>query len=319
MTNTTPRRGHKLRRALALGLSCLAAAPASALDLTLPGRPVQTHAEDSASGSAAIPLGPYADGAVPVEEVTGAVNRRAWRIDASGLTTLQLLNPIREQLEADGYEVLFTCQSRSCGGFEFRFGVEVRPAPEMYVDLFDYRALTARRSSGGDVSHVFALVSRSAGAGYLQVVQVSDGAAQADLSASGSTLAAPAETGSLADRLQRLGHATLRDLEFAVGAATLADSRYASLEDLAAFLLEDAGRRIVLVGHTDSLGSLDGNIALSRRRAQAVAARLQDRYGVPAAQVSADGVGYLAPLLSNLTEEGREANRRVEAVLLNTN
>ncbi|MCR9113710.1 MAG: OmpA family protein, partial [Rhodobacteraceae bacterium] len=38
----------------------------------------------------------------------------------------------------------------------------------------------------------------------------------------------------------------------------------------------------------------------------------------PRQQLEAGGMGYLSPLTTNLTPEGREANRRVEAVLLNT-
>ena len=44
--------------------------------------------------------------------------------------------------------------------------------------------------------------------------------------------------------------------------------------------------------------------------------RLISAHGVPGAQVSAHGVGYLAPVASNLDDTGREANRRVEVVLL---
>ena len=41
-------------------------------------------------------------------------------------------------------------------------------------------------------------------------------------------------------------------------------------------------------------------------------------YGIPAAQLDAQGVGYLSPIDSNLTEEGRQKNRRVEAILTST-
>ena len=44
--------------------------------------------------------------------------------------------------------------------------------------------------------------------------------------------------------------------------------------------------------------------------------RLIDRYQIDPARLEGEGMGYLAPVGSNLTPEGREANRRVEAVLL---
>ena len=75
---------------------------------------------------------------------------------------------------------------------------------------------------------------------------------------------------------------------------------------------------MALVGHTDASGGLDVNIAVSRQRAQSVRQRLIDRYDIPARQVDAQGVGYLSPRASNLTEAGRQKNRRVEVMMTST-
>ena len=77
--------------------------------------------------------------------------------------------------------------------------------------------------------------------------------------------------------------------------------------------------KVMLVGHTDAEGPLGQNIELSRARANSVRARLISDYGVSEAQVAADGVGFLMPLAPNTSEEGRQLNRRVEAVLIDTN
>lgn len=70
------------------------------------------------------------------------------------------------------------------------------------------------------------------------------------------------------------------------------------------------------VGDTDNSGGLEANIALSKKRAQAVPRQaLLQAQGVQDAQVTSEGVGPLAPRATNLTEEGRRKNRRVEAVL----
>ena len=74
--------------------------------------------------------------------------------------------------------------------------------------------------------------------------------------------------------------------------------------------------RIALVGHTDNIGGLDGNIALSVSRAQAVRERLITQYAISPDRLEARGMGYLSPHTTNTTEAGREANRRVEAVVL---
>jgi len=116
--------------------------------------------------------------------------------------------------------------------------------------------------------------------------------------------------------LEADGRVILSDLSFALGSATLADDDYTSLATLAAYLKEDPTLLVALVGHTDTAGSLEGNIALSRKRANAVKERLIARYGIPSRQMDAEGMGYLAPVANNLYEAGREANRRVEVIIV---
>ena len=123
------------------------------------------------------------------------------------------------------------------------------------------------------------------------------------------------EGSSLAETLDRNGRAILADLSFATGSAELDAVPFASLEMLADYLAAHPDRKITLVGHTDTAGSLEANIDLSRARARSVKDRLVNVFGIPAAQLDADGVGYLMPLASNLTDDGRATNRRVEAVL----
>ena len=71
---------------------------------------------------------------------------------------------------------------------------------------------------------------------------------------------------------------------------------------------------MVIVGHTDSQGAYEYNMDLSRRRAEAIAAELGTRYGIAKARLRTAGVGFLAPVGSNATDDGRALNRRVELV-----
>jgi OOP family OmpA-OmpF porin len=107
-------------------------------------------------------------------------------------------------------------------------------------------------------------------------------------------------------------------LDFGTGAADLTEGRYESLAALADWLKANPDKTVALVGHTDASGGLDGNIVISKRRAESVRARLIAAYDIPPAQIEAQGVGYLSPIGSNLTEEGRQKNRRVEAILTST-
>jgi OmpA-OmpF porin, OOP family len=73
--------------------------------------------------------------------------------------------------------------------------------------------------------------------------------------------------------------------------------------------------QIVIEGHTDSYGSDEGNLALSRRRAEAVGAYLSGTLGVPAFRISAVGYGETQPIASNETAQGRERNRRIDVIV----
>jgi len=307
-------------------LACGAGAPVLALDLVLPNSAVMTREVHREATAYFLPTGPFAHGVVPAIEIEGAFLQQAWRTEASGLTSLQLLHPLRQQIIAAGYDILLDCAALECGGFDFRFQTEVMPAPDMFVDLLDFRFLSARKG-GGEFMTV--LVSRVSDAGYIQVIRLSEAALTAD--DLGVAQGGPAPDVAVPDRppeargqlgldvaLLSKGSVILRDLDFGSGSVSLGEGPFATLEALAAFLKKDESRRVALVGHTDTVGQLAANIELSQRRAASVLKRLVERYNIPRTQLEAEGMGYLAPVASNLTPEGREANRRVEAVLLNT-
>ena len=293
----------------------------SALSLEFPARAATVAEKLSASDSYFLPTAPFVDG--PIEGITaeGEVRQQIWKIDGSVLTTMQILAPLREQLDNAGFEQLYECEARVCGGFDFRYQIDVLPEPDMHVNLADYRYLAAQSSTGDAPEYVVLIVSRSASAGFVQLTRI--GAVDTQASIVASTKAppprtAPALAGPVGERLELAGHATLDDLYFKTGSSQLGGEQFASLGNLASYLTARPDRQVVLVGHTDAEGALDANIVLSRRRATAVMERLISGHGVSPAQISADGVGFLSPRASNLTDDGRTLNRRVEVILVST-
>ena len=306
-----------IRLAAALAALLFAVTPATAFELRLGGAARQLSERDSPLGSYALPTGPFRDGSIPAQRLEGRIERQTWRIDGPGLTTLQILAPLRSQLEEAGYTLTFDCKDNECGGFDFRFGTEVVPAPDMYVDIRNYRFVSAVKDK--DIAASL-LVSRSRSAGFVQIIYVNrDGtsAPPAALPETGTEAApVPDIAAGFSDRMLQQGHAVLGGLVFDTGADALDPGDYDSLAQLAVFLEDHPGMVIALVGHTDSIGSLDENLSLSKRRAESVRSRMIDSYGIAPDRMEAEGVAYLSPAASNLTPEGREENRRVEAVIL---
>lgn len=299
---------------LSLILSLLLPTAALAQEPVVPGAAL-TRSESSPADSVRLPQAPWSAD-TPAPEVEGAIRRQAFRIPGGSRTTLQLMDPIRERLLGEDYEEIFTCADAACGGFDFRFQLDILGEPDMHVDFGDYRYLLMRRD-GKDPHTVSVVTSRSQAAGFLHITEISEAELDETVIATPPAHDRPAPVGDLIARLEAQGHIILDDLDFPSGSADLGAGTFASLESLATWLAETPSARIALVGHTDSVGSLDANTALSRRRAQSVSSRLVNDLGADAGRIEAQGAGYLAPIASNLTEEGRAANRRVEVVLLN--
>ncbi len=107
---------------------------------------------------------------------------------------------------------------------------------------------------------------------------------------------------------------TLGDVLFEFGRADVKPGAEASLRKLADFLQKSPARRILIEGHTDSIGSAAANNTLSQRRAQAVGDALQ-RMGVAADRVTTVGYGKDYPIAENNTDTNRALNRRVEVYI----
>jgi len=101
------------------------------------------------------------------------------------------------------------------------------------------------------------------------------------------------------------------EVSFDTNSAQIKPSFYSTLDKVAEIMNRYPETQIVVVGHTDSVGSEQYNLELSLRRANSVAEYLMMR-GVARSRVGTEGRGELEPLADNMTEDGRMRNRRVE-------
>lgn len=107
----------------------------------------------------------------------------------------------------------------------------------------------------------------------------------------------------------------LNNLFFDFGKVDLRTESFAELDRLSQFLAESPTITIELSGHTDNVGTDAANKTLSQERVNSVRTYLVSK-GVSQNRMKAVGYGKTKPLASNVTEEGRQQNRRVEFKIL---
>ena len=104
---------------------------------------------------------------------------------------------------------------------------------------------------------------------------------------------------------------TLSNLQFETGKSTIKSTSYASLNQLAEFLIRKKTQKILIAGHTDNVGDPAANNMLSLDRAESVKKYLINK-GVPIELLKAKGYGDTKPIADNSEEAGRAINRRTE-------
>ncbi len=104
---------------------------------------------------------------------------------------------------------------------------------------------------------------------------------------------------------------------FAVNSEKIEPDAHDTLAEVAEMVdLYDA-RDVLIVGHTDAVGDDGYNQQLSERRAELVKDYFIDQFKVQPRRLSSEGRGETRPITSNATAEGRDANRRIEVIILN--
>jgi len=110
------------------------------------------------------------------------------------------------------------------------------------------------------------------------------------------------------------GKVAIYDIYFDSGKYAIKNESSSALKVIANYLKENPNKKFVVVGHTDTDGVFESNIKLSINRAKAVVNELVKTYSIDAKQLMPYGVGSVAPITSNATDDGKARNRRVELV-----
>ncbi|MBK9013458.1 MAG: OmpA family protein [Saprospiraceae bacterium] len=109
----------------------------------------------------------------------------------------------------------------------------------------------------------------------------------------------------------------LRDIYFEHDRSELMPRSFVELKKLLKIMRDNPQLAIEVCGHTDSIGDDEHNQALSEKRARAVSEYLTGN-GIPTSRTRFKGCGSAQPVANNATPQGRQMNRRVEFIVLQT-
>ncbi len=310
MMTITPKAVSRFLSALWVQL-CLIAPAMAQTPLVLPDPIIEQFSETQAYGQYNMPLDIWKNAALKTRTVTGELHKSAWKLPQSLLEINQFAAPILSQLQNMGFNALLDCQSAQCGGFDFRFATEVIDPPFMYVDTTRYRFIALQK----DEQIKTLLFSKSGNELFLQIIEAGWRTLIDTTNLPSAQTKTEMPPKDVDTALRQKGFAILSGLAFDSGSEALGRGPFESLISLAEFLQTEKEVNIILVGHTDNKGSLEMNLALSKRRAQAVAGYLADEFGIDPTRIIVQGVAYLSPVASNDSEAGQRQNKRVEVVL----
>jgi OOP family OmpA-OmpF porin len=123
-----------------------------------------------------------------------------------------------------------------------------------------------------------------------------------------------ADAAAMGKDINATGHVAVYGIYFDSGKSLIKSESAQAIAEIAKLLKTQQALKLFVVGHTDSQGGVDSNIALSQARAEAVLKALVNEQGIAPARLRSFGCGQFSPLASNDSDAGRAKNRRVELV-----
>jgi OmpA-OmpF porin, OOP family len=248
-------------------------------------------------------------------------------------SSLEVFGNYFDALKAKGFQVVFECANADCGAnfTGLKYSAKdpavviskdastrrVNISRGMFSKIVEPRYALLKQGEAGNETYVAVFAAQNAGGSFGDVSKA--------LRDRVGVLIESVEPGLREDKIVTVtadeigntlgadGRVVIYGVFFDFDKATITANSAPQLSEMVSYLQGDKAARVYVVGHTDNKGELDYNVKLSSLRAKAVVDALA-KAGVDAERLIAKGVGPLAPLSTNTTEQGQAKNRRVELV-----
>ena len=256
-------------------------------------------------------------------EVEGKITGYVYAVPA-GRTTLEVFRNYEATLKNLGFETLFSCAGdETCGRADW-LAQTVYAGPHVMQNgglrsaqavMYggDIRYLAAKRSQDGRDTYASLIVAQEVNMGGADKDTLSVVLHVIEPKPMGQSMVM-VDAAKMDSDINASGHVSLYGIYFDTDSATVKPESDPTLGEIAKLLKSDGDLKLYVVGHTDDVGGYDYNMKLSARRAKAVVDALTGRFGIATARLHAAGVGFLAPVAPNTSEDGRAKDRRVELV-----
>jgi OOP family OmpA-OmpF porin len=247
------------------------------------------------------------------KDLEGKVTRIMY-VGPDGRSSLEVFRNYEMAFKEAGFETLFSCQTTECGK-QFYFVIYDGPRTlqahgkgALSTNVRDLRYMAAKKSTPNGPVYVSLFVAFHNAAKWpavlLEIIETKEM----------DTGMVTVNADAMAEGIESTGHIALYGIYFDTNSADIKPESKATLQEMSNLLKQKPSLKLLVVGHTDNQGGYDYNMGLSEKRAASVVHALVSDYGIDSSRLKPAGVGYLAPVQSNDTEEGRAKNRRVELV-----
>jgi OmpA-OmpF porin, OOP family len=266
----------------------------------------------------------------------GAHTRLVYLISANR-SPLEVLRNYQQEITQKGGKILFECKDVDCGGSATRSSSGGGGDMSLAMFLFPEERIKDPSFSNGNCAMTesisdqrYATAEIPAVAAHLSILTYTLNDDLYCKAFSGRTIAVidiiegkareqkmiTVTSVEMAKEISSSGSFALYGIYFDVNKADVKAESEPALAEIAKLLKSNVKLTLLVVGHTDRVGTLPFNMDLSQRRAVAVVNALVTKYQIGQDRLTPLGVAFASPVASNASEEGRAKNRRVELVEL---